>query len=246
MRDVILITGASSAVGRELLTSLGDRDATIYAHYAGKGEALRSHVASISGKADVLPIQADFRSAGEVDALVETVRRKHGHANKFVHLSARPLALQRFGQLDWGDLQADFDVSVRSITTILRAFLPALAREGVGGSVVFMLSSITIGEPPKGMAAYTVVKYSLLGLMRSLAAEFSSSGIRLNAVSPYTMETPFLAGVPHKFAELTAAQNPTGRNATPRDVVPAIQFLLSEEARFIQGVNLAVTAGAAY
>ncbi len=246
MRDVILVTGASSAVGRELLGRLASSRVTVYAHAAKGSGPLREHLAGLSGPAELIPVEADFGAPGGVERLIEAVRAGHGRPNKIVHLSARPLRLERFGELDLGRLQADFDVSVRSITAILGAFLPELAREGAGGRVVLALSSVTLGQPPKAMTAYTTIKYALLGLSRSLAEEYARHRICVNTVSPYTMETAFLAEVPHKYAEIAAAKNPAGRNATPADVAPAIEFLLSEGAGFITGVNLPVAGGAAF
>jgi 3-oxoacyl-[acyl-carrier protein] reductase len=244
--DVILVTGASSDLGRTLLTRLSAAEAIVYAHHSAGAAALQQHLSTLSGRAQFVPIGADFSSLAETQALINVIQERHGRPNKIVHLSARPLILDRFAKLRWEDMDADWNVSVRSITLITRAFLPGLARERCGGRVVFALSSVTLGVPPKGMAAYTTIKCALLGLMRSLAGEYAESGIRVNAVSPYTMETPFLAHVPHKFAELAASQNPARRNATPDDVVPAIEFLLSEASRFITGTNVPITAGAAF
>jgi 3-oxoacyl-[acyl-carrier protein] reductase len=246
VRDVVLITGASSELGRCLLSALARTDAVVYAHYASGLGKLETHLATLSGTATFVPVAANFSSLADTDAMIDVIRTNHQRPNKIVHLSAIPLTLERFAKVHWERVEADWNVSVRSIAHIGRAFLPGLAKEGTGARVVFALSSVTLGVPPKGMAAYTTVKYALLGLMRSLAAEYAGSGIRINAVSPYTMETDFLAGVPHKFAELAASQNPAGRNATPADVVPAIEFLLSEESRFITGTNISVTAGAAF
>ncbi len=246
MTDIVLVTGASSEVGRALLVRLANTDAVIYAHYGSSGDKLRSHLATLSGLAHFVPVQADLALDEDVEALIEILRQGHGCPNKIVHLAAMPLVLERFSKLDWDAVQSDIDVSVRSITKILKAFLPELVRSGQPGRVIFMLSSVTVGEPPKGFSAYTLVKFALLGLMRSLAAEFADKRIGINAVSPYTMETPFLTNVPHKFVEIAASQNPAGRNATVSDVIPAIEFLLSEQASFITGVNLPVTAGASF
>ena len=246
MSDIVLVTGASSDVGRALLEQLAGTDAVVYAHHRSSGDKLRAHLATLTGPAHFIPVQADFASDEQVDALIETLQRGHGCPNKIVHLAATPLVLERFSKLDWDAVQVDIDVSVRSITKILKVFLPELAKSCRPARVVLMLSSVTVGEPPKGFSAYTLVKFTLLGLMRSLAAEFADKRIGINAVSPYTMETPFLARVPHKFVEIAASQNPAGRNATVDDVIPVIEFLLSEKAGFITGVNLPVTAGASF
>ena len=79
--------------------------------------------------------------------------------------------------------------------------------------------------------------------MKSLATDYAGYGITVNAVSPSMIETKFLAETSHLIVEQAAAEHPMKRNAQVGDVVPAMAFLLSEEARFITGVNLPVTGG---
>jgi 3-oxoacyl-[acyl-carrier protein] reductase len=244
--DIVLVTGASSQIGCALLTKMASAEGVVYVHYRSGLEKLRSNLAAMSGPAHFVPVQADFASEEQVEMMIEVLRRGHGCPNKIVHLVTTPFVLERFSKLDWDAVIEDFNVSVRSITLILRAFLPELVRLGRPGRVVIMLSSVTIGEPPKGFSAYTIVKFALLGLLRSLAAEYAGNRIGFNAVSPYTIESPFLARVPHKFAEISASLNPGGRNATVNDVIPAIEFLLSDDSGFVTGINLPITGGASF
>jgi NAD(P)-dependent dehydrogenase (short-subunit alcohol dehydrogenase family) len=244
--DVTLITGASSELGGALLPRIAAAGGVVYAHCASGRERLEQRIAALKGPTRFVPLQADFSSLSQVEALIETIRSAHEAPNKIVHLTAAPLGIARFGKLDWDELEHDLHISLRSITLLCRTFLPALVQAGRAGRVVIVLSSVTLGVPPKGMSAYTTVKYALLGLTRALASEYADKAITVNAVSPYTMETPFLQRLPHSYAELSAKQNPSKRNATPADVVPAIELLLSDESGFITGANLPVTAGAAF
>jgi 3-oxoacyl-[acyl-carrier protein] reductase len=126
---------------------------------------------------------------------------------------------------------------------LLQSFLPKMAAVKYG-KVVFMLTSYTIGIPPSAMAHYVTAKYAMLGLMKSLAAEYAGKQICINAVSPSMIETGFLSQIPEKIVEFTAQQHPQKRNALPSDVVPVIKFLLSDEAGFVTGINIPVTGGA--
>ena len=106
-----------------------------------------------------------------------------------------------------------------------------------------MQSSYALGAPPKNVSAYVVAKSALGGLAKSLAVEYAASGITVNMVAPCMMETRFLADTPDLIVQAAAASNPMGRNARVEDVVPAMEFLLSEEAGFITGVSLPITGG---
>jgi 3-oxoacyl-[acyl-carrier protein] reductase len=111
------------------------------------------------------------------------------------------------------------------------------------GKVVFMLSSQVLWEPAKPYSAtYTCVKYALLGLMKSLSAEYISKGITVNGVSPSMIDTKFLR-VPDIVKQANIDSSPIKRLLTVDDVVPAFEFLLSPGADAVTGHNIAVMAG---
>jgi len=246
--DVVLITGASSDIGRELLRQLAAEPGcgAIVAHArsgADKLEALRREIPALAERLHV--VRADLASESELRELIDTVRLRHGRPTRIVHLAAPRLELRRAAELEWKPLAADLEIQLRSIAAILAAFLPAMAKSARRCKVVFMLSSVTIGAPPKFMAQYTVGKFALLGLMRALAVEYADKPVCFNAVSPSMVDTQFLAGVPGKFVQMAAAAHPAKRNARVEDVVPAIRFLLSPESDYVSGANFPVTAGSA-
>jgi NAD(P)-dependent dehydrogenase (short-subunit alcohol dehydrogenase family) len=112
------------------------------------------------------------------------------------------------------------------------------------GAVVWVLTTATIGAPPKQMSAYASGKMAALGLMRCLAAEYASKGIRFNAVSPGFTETPLTATTPAEVRELYRKAIPMGRLASPEDTASAVSYLVSEGSAFVTGVNLPVCGGA--
>lgn len=135
--------------------------------------------------------------------------------------------------------------SIRSAVKLCKTFLPAMAKARQG-RVLFMLTSYLLGAPPKNTAAYVMVKSTLQGLAKSLAADYASFDVTVNCVMPSMMETKFLADTSDLIVQASAEANPMKRNARVEDVVPAMAFLLSEEAGFITGVTLPVTGGSAF
>jgi 3-oxoacyl-[acyl-carrier protein] reductase len=128
---------------------------------------------------------------------------------------------------------------------LLGRFLPRMAKLP-SGRVVFLVSSVTRGIPPKYLSMYNVVKYCQLGLMRSLASEYGGRGLTINAVSSGMVETRFLDNVPDIARQYGAAASPKCRNATVDEVASAIAYLLSPEAAYIHGIDLLVAGGAVY
>jgi 3-oxoacyl-[acyl-carrier protein] reductase len=248
--DIILITGASSDIGRglirELMASRGDAagfHGTMIAHaFSGsnKLELLKSEIPALVESLEI--VKADLSSEAELSSMIETIRTRHGFPNRIVHLAAAKLKLKRAGEFEWNALTSDLEIQVRSITAILKAFLPSMSKSGRRCKVVFMLSSATLGSPPKHMMEYVVAKYALLGLLRSLAIEYADKAICFNGISPSMVDTQFLSNVPEKYIAMAAAAHPAKKNARVADVVPAIRFLLSPESDYISGANLPITA----
>jgi 3-oxoacyl-[acyl-carrier protein] reductase len=236
--DVVLITGASSDIGLALIERLASypEPPKLLAHCHSGADRL---------PATVHPLVCDLSQAASVSALADKILAEHGCPHRFVHLPGLKLRYERFTKFDWEHFETDLRIQVQSAVILLKRFLPLMVKLP-GARIVFVSSSVTRGVPPKFMSMYTVVKQAQLGLMRSLAAEYAESGVGVNAVSPGMVETRFLENIPHTVREMSAAASPRHRNASPKDVVDAIEFLLSPKAGYITGIELPVTGGAVY
>jgi 3-oxoacyl-[acyl-carrier protein] reductase len=111
------------------------------------------------------------------------------------------------------------------------------------GRVITVLSSVVLGVPPKALTQYTSVKYALLGLMKALASEYADKKITINCISPSMIDTKFLSLINERVVELAAETHPLKRNAKVSDVIPSLLMLMSEDAEYINGVNLPITGG---
>lgn len=237
----VLVTGASSALGMAVIRRIADGRSVILAGCNTGHEGLGALAAEVSSP--LVPIRADLSTEAGVAALIEAVEARTPCPEKIVHLPSPKLTLVRFKDLAWADFEDHLNLQLRSAVLVLQHFLPRMAKAG-RGRVVVALSSVTLGLPPSAMAHYVTAKHALLGLTRALAAEYAGKGVTVNAVSPGMMDTPLLSEVPEKLKELTAAQHPMRRIATPEDVAPLVAFLLSPEADYLTGANIPVTGGA--
>ena len=238
-----LVTGATSDVGAALIDRLlaADEEATVLA----QGHSSLATLAPLAERygARLRTMNVDLADEGAVEAFLGLLGKAFDMPTHFVHLPALRVVNAKFKGFDHERFKLDMQVQVGSAAAIAKVVLPAMAKQGFG-RVLFMLSSYALGAPPKFAAAYVTAKSALMGLAKSLAVEFAPKGVTVNCVAPGMMETKFLADTPDLVVQQSAADNPMGRNATPADVVPAMAFLLGDEAGFITGATLPITGGA--
>ncbi|CAN5579248.1 SDR family NAD(P)-dependent oxidoreductase [soil metagenome] len=239
---VLLVTGASSDIGLATIRAiLASPDApTVLAHSFRGGEKIQALQAEFGER--VRSVEADFTDAASVRKMADDILAQYGAPHSVLHLPALRLNYERFTKFDWQRFESDLSVQVQAAVILLQRFLPKMAKMQ-DSRVVFVLSSVTHGMPPKFLSMYTMLKYTQLGLMRALAAEYAATSVRINGISPSMVQTQFLGEIAEVAVEMSAAASPQGRNAVPQDLVGAIQFLLSPAAGYITGADLPISAG---
>ncbi len=244
---VYFITGASSEVGIAFIRSLEEKlkkngeKATVIAHYATHDDALLALEKGLCA-VTLMPQQADLSQPEEVKNLIVRVAEICECPDCILHLPAAKLSYNRIRQLDWQNVMRDMEIQVHSLGEIGKYFLPKMGKRG-RGKVAVMLTACTVGMPPKFMSQYVLVKYALLGLMKSMAVEFADKGINVNGISPNMMETKFLDNIDGKIVEMNREASTMKRNVRVEEVLPAIHLLLSEGSDYMNGVNLNLTGG---
>jgi len=236
----LLVLGASSDMGCELVRRQAAGYGTILAHYFHMNEMLEELRRELGEK--LVLFQADFSRREEVERMIGQIREGGWQIDHIVHFSAPRCRNVKFAKCGWEEFEGGFVTSVESVVRVLQAFIPGMAKRKYG-RILFMLTAYVDGKPPRYVSPYVTVKYALLGLMKALAAEYADKGITVNGVSPEMTETKFLQDTPELIVEQNAAASPLGRNLTVEDVIPAISFLLSEAAACITGQNMVITGG---
>ena len=141
-----------------------------------------------------------------------------------------------------------FDLNVKSMYRVTKAFLPAMIENG-GGSII---NTSSVASAVKGIVnrcVYSATKAAVTGLTKSLAADYVSQGIRCNAIAPGTIDTPSLgdrinaAPDPEQQRKDFIARQPMGRLGTAQEVADLVLFLASDESAFCTGQLYAVDGG---
>lgn len=153
-------------------------------------------------------------------------------------------------EADW-DLS--FDLNVKSMFRMTRAFMPAMLEKArTQDGSVSVINMASMASSIKGFAnrcAYGATKAAVIGLTKSLAADYVKQGLRANALCPGTVDTPSLRGRIASAADPVQAEKdfiarqPMGRLATVDDISPMVVYLASDESRFVTGQTLLVDGG---
>ena len=145
-----------------------------------------------------------------------------------------------------------YDLNVKSMYRMMRAFLPGMlerAKETDAGSVINMASMASSIKGFPNRCAYGTTKAAVIGLTKSVAADFVRKGLRCNAICPGTVDTPSLrqriaaSADPVQAEKDFIARQPIGRLATVAEIVPLVVFLASNESRFVTGQYMLVDGG---
>lgn len=245
--ETYLIMGASSDIGIAFLRELNEqlkkegRQALVLAHYANSEARLHELKKEVPAL-QLVTLKADLSVEQDVEKLLAEAAEHCEAPEHILHLPAAKFCYAKLKQFSWEGVLNDMEIQVHSLARIAQFFFPKMAKRG-SGKVVVMLSAVTLGMPPKFLSQYTVVKYALLGLMKSFAAEYAERGLNINGISPNMIETRFLSEIDERLIELNKENSTLGRNVCVEEVVAAIRFLLSEGAGYMNGVNLNLTGG---
>jgi NAD(P)-dependent dehydrogenase (short-subunit alcohol dehydrogenase family) len=238
---IALITGGTSGIG--LAAAKLFRDEGAHVIVTGTNPAGLERAARELGT-DVPALRADLRVPGEFDKVVATIRDKFTHldvlfANAGIGLAA-PLEAVTEAQID-----EQFSINFKGIFFTVQKAAPLLSR---GASVVLTTSFLNaVGTP--GLSVLSATKAAVRSLARSLGAELAPRGIRVNAVSPGPISTPFHSKLGLSQQELKdaasgiEAQVPLHRFGEPVEIAKAALFLASEDSSFMTGAEVVVDGG---
>jgi NAD(P)-dependent dehydrogenase (short-subunit alcohol dehydrogenase family) len=238
--SVAIVTGAAGGVGREVVRLLLDSGASVV------GEDLSPAVAELERPdGRVATVVGDDADSATARQAVETAIERFGRLDILVNNAAQFLLKPTLETTD-EEWDAVLRTNVRGAFVHAREALPRLVE---GGGAIVNVASISGVVGLADQIAYCASKGAIVQLTRQLAVDWSPRGVRVNAVAPGAIDTPFLrnslAGVPDVDAVLAqiAAAHPLGRISEPDEIAEIVVFLASPRSRFVSGAILMADGG---
>lgn len=246
-KKIALITGATGGIGFEVAKRLGKDGYHVVLNGIedDKGHARVAELSSIGIAAEYVGF--DVTDDEAVSAHISAIGEKYGYINCVVN-NAGGLG----GRSPIASMTTEFYRSVMALNLdstffVTRAAIPFL-KKAVGSSVVNYTSNAAWNAGGPGAGIYGVSKAAVNTLTRALAKELAPDGIRVNAVSPGTIDTPFHAQIKSTKPEVFASWKDSillGRLGQPNEVASVVSFLVSEDASFITAETIQIGGGQA-
>jgi SDR family mycofactocin-dependent oxidoreductase len=267
---VAFITGAARGQGRSHALRFAEEGASIIAVDLCEDVASIAELYPLARQADldetvrlveeadgrILAAKADVRHYEELHDVVQEGIAQFGHVDICV-ANAGVVALKKTWETPeqtWDDV---IGINLKGVWNSVRAVIPAMIEQGTGGAIV-ITSSVAGRKGYPNVSAYCASKWGLVGLMQSMANELAEYSIRVNTVHPMNVDTPMLQNQGTYDLFLPDKVNPTREDmeemcmdfallpipwAEARDVTAAMLWLVSDEARYVTGIQLPVDGG---
>jgi NAD(P)-dependent dehydrogenase (short-subunit alcohol dehydrogenase family) len=238
---VALVTGGGSGIGRAAALGFARKGATVVVAGRSKTalDAVVGEIDTLGGRARAM--SADISDEGEVTALIKGVIERFGRLDAAFNNAA----VSNGGPIDaltTADFDRVFATNVRGVWMLIQQEVIAMRALGNGGAIV-NTSSVAATGGNAGLSIYGASKGALDAMIRHVAIEVGSDGIRINNVSPGLTRTPMTADLPKEMFDAVAAHTVLKRIAEAEDVSDVAVWLCTNEARFVTGQNILVDGG---
>ncbi len=239
---VTIVTGGANGVGRATCMQLAKRGAKVVVVDLGNDAAAESVVSEIAAAGgEAVSIQADVRSAEQMNRLVENVTEIYGRIDVLVCNACTDAEASAFAELSWERFERQLTEELKAAFEPTKAVIPKMTEQHFGRIVY--LSSTEGRDPTPLHIAFGTAKGGLDTFSRYIAQEFGPCGISANVVAPGFVKLHEPLTISDDESRVIGSFTPLGRIAEPEDVAGVISFLAGDDARFLTGTYTPVTGG---
>lgn len=238
---VAVVTGGSRGIGRAICVALGRAGAHVVVNYVSNEGAAREALDAVlaaGGKGELRAF--DVASPEAVDTALSEIAKAHGRLDILVSNAGISID-QLLIRIKPEEVEKTWATNVNGAIWCAKSAMRVMMRQKHGR--IIHVSSVVAESGNPGQAVYASSKAALLGLTKSLAREYASRGVTVNAVAPGFIETDMTAGLPEEVKKAFLTQIPLGRAGRAEDVAAAVLYLASDEAGYVTGQTLRVNGG---
>lgn len=237
--QVAIITGASRGIGKATALALAEEGANIVVNYASNSQAADDVVNDIITQGgSAIAVKGDVSQGDEVEEMVKTTMEKWGRIDILVNNAGitRDTLMLRMKLEDWEKV---INLNLTGVFLCCKAVSKILLKQRQGKIINISSVAGQMGNP--GQVNYSAAKAGVIGLTKTLAKEFASRGVTVNAIAPGFIETDMTSGLE---AENILKMIPLNRYGKPEEIAGMIRFLASDVAsNYITGQVFNVDGG---
>jgi 3-oxoacyl-[acyl-carrier protein] reductase len=235
-----LITGAGQGIGKQIAIRMAEEGANIMVADINleTAEATVEEIKALGTKCIVFKL--DVSKQDEVISLFETIKKEFGGLDILVNNAGitRDSLIMRMREEDW---EAVINVNLKGTFLCSKEAVKLMVKQQYGK--IINISSVVAFMGNPGQVNYSASKAGVIGLTKTIAKEYATRGIRVNAIAPGFIHTAMTEAIPEKIKEEMKKSIPLGYFGTPSDVANAVIFLASKEADYITGQVLHINGG---
>jgi len=240
---VAIVTGSSRSIGAAIAQRLAEDGANVIVNYISNSHAADEVINAINskGKWKAVGVKADVSSVAGVTTLLEETVKAFGKLDILV-LNAGIMGSRVLADVDEQFFDSHIQINVKGPLFLTKAAVPLLP---AGGRIIFFSSSLTKASSvlPNALV-YVASKGAIEQIARVLAKDLGSRKITVNTISPGPVDTAlFREGKTEQQIQFIAGLNPEKRLGLPEEIAPAVAFLVSPAATWINGQNILVNGG---
>ena len=242
---VALVTGASQGIGRAISVALAREGAQV-ALLARNRSGLEETLEMIGGSRSGLVVPCDVTDPGALATAIDGAVAELGRLDVVINNAGQSQHRARLDQLEASEWGRMIEVNLSSVFYVTRVAVQHLIEQRSGSVVNIASISGPLAIPRIG--AYAAAKAGIIGLTKTMAAEWSEFGVRVNTVAPGFIETPMNAPFrndPANAEQLATINSniPAGRHGSPEEVAQSVVFLAGATSSYITGQTLMVDGG---
>ncbi len=240
---IALVTGAAKGIGRAIALALAAEKVTVVVNYNGSKERAEAVVEEVKALgADGYAYQCNVADTEATRLMVKEIFDRYGRLDILVNNAGitRDNLIMKMSEEDFDAVIA---ANLKGCFNTIKAVSRQMLKQRAGRIINITSVSGILGNV--GQANYAASKAGIIGLTKTMAREFASRGITVNAIAPGFVDTDMTQVLPEQIKEKVTAQIPLGRFGKPEDIANMAAYLASEKAGYITGQIISVDGGMA-